>query len=396
MSAVIKQRVGDHSANMTSPDRHCRLRLSRIRSLWTMQLPVLWSAEHLDGTAWAPYIRDVYGDLHHSDFPIDLRCFTFWWKRRLPAEAFAWFRSHYRPSLYNVSQGDILDIGWRGAAWQVYLWSHSDFGPHVHSGVRPVRDQGGLIKPSTDDEWIEIYHDVDDCAAAIKTPSEPLPQVGYWAFFAPGSGIFANVGKTLISGSRGYKAACELLTNTSARKFRPHHTCSVPGAYAHVPLRRAAVAAGYNTLQSCCGLRGGSGHTLFYEIMFMDASCPYANTSQGCADRGACPYGIQFSRGRGRKRPCECNRAVLNINCDGLQLKHSTPTGLKCGELWGKPHSPDCVSQLARSANIKGESALFGLRRTRAHGHAPRHGIGNMSQVGSSSRVQSQTFCTDS
>ena len=73
---------------MQSPDPHCLLHLDAVNQTsgrWVLSLPVFHSLAQLGASPWAEYIASLYAPLDDNDFPIDLRCFTCWWRTRLPA-----------------------------------------------------------------------------------------------------------------------------------------------------------------------------------------------------------------------------------------------------------------------------------------------------------------------
>ena len=97
---------------------------------------------------------------------------------------------------------------------------------------------------------VEIYHQYDDCAAGGMAGKE----IGYWAHYAPGSGVFADLGTTVVTGSGGYGDAVRHLANADSNSKTSHHDL----------LYRTARERGYDSVQSCCGKRGGTFN--FYEI----------------------------------------------------------------------------------------------------------------------------------
>ena len=300
---------------------------------------------------WEQYIHEVYGELGGMDFPLDLRCFTFWWKRSLPSVIYPTFYKHYHASATNATMGDVLDIGYRKLAWQVYLLEHSDFDVslgRVLNGSIPIKDIGGVMRSSTDNQWVEIFHDMDDCTHASRSQrAAAAPQVGYWAHYAPGSGIFANLGRTLVSDRSGYVSACQALL-PSVQACKTSMKTSIP---AHMALRQAAILANFSSLQSCCGPRGGNPYVKFFEIAFFLSECPETRSK---FDRGSCPSsGLQLMQGRSNQKQCACNPSFVNSNCDRgfASTELNNLTSSECGGHYDSPHNHLCVSKLARGSH---------------------------------------------
>ena len=307
--------------DLTSPDTRCALRLDRLAELgadWMLQLPVLDNATVLGASPWATYVQGIYGPLSASDYPVDLRCFIFWWAPRLPSSQIPWFRKHFHLS---KGQGNLMHHHGklRSAnhdAWKVNLYGRREDA----QGSGDDRNHDAALARARFDshERVEIYHDGSDCAGRGA--------VGYWMYFAPGSGIFFDLGRTMTF-SGGYKHACRHFLGADDQRCRG---CCRP---VHEALMSAARTAGLDSLQFPDS-RPGSHEDVTFEIVSVlsrcDASERVTCSAERCcggqasgpahrqrSDAGACPPAGLLSRGRSVRRPCTCNVSHDTVNCVG-------------------------------------------------------------------------------
>ena len=310
---------GTQHRNLSSPDPLCGVHLSNLqgRAAWLLKLPVfLHMAQLHPASPWGRYLRAVYGELSESDFPLDVRCFIFFYADELPRGV---MQSLFEPNMYSVvrqqkgdysrlKQGHILDFtGAAGCAWLVYLHDEASIDPQLHQVKKPL-----LVNPSAGQisrlmagstgrgryltgafaskARVEIYHQYDDCAAGGAAGKE----IGYWAHYAPGSGVFADLGTTVVTGSGGYGDAVRHLANADSNsKTSPHDL-----------LYRTARERGYDSVQSCCGKRGKTYN--FYEMSFYGSSCKGSDDDPRV---GGCPTFL--SAGRSNPRRCNCRNGSL-------------------------------------------------------------------------------------
>ena len=308
--------MGQPSRNLSSPDPLYGVHLANLqgRATWLLRLPVFLHMAQLHPTSpWGRYLRAVYGVLSERDFPIDVRCFLLFYADELPGGV---RRSLFEPNVYSVArqqkgdysrltQGHVLDVtGAAGCAWLVYLHEDASIDPQLHRAKKPL-----LVNPSAghinrlmagslgrsltgafaSNARVEIYHRYDDCATGGGMAGK---EIGYWAHYAPGSGVFANLGATVVTGSGGYADAVR------------HLTTADPKTSHHDLLYRTARARGYDSVQSCCGKRGGTFH--FYEISFYGSSCRGSDDDPRV---GGCPAFV--SAGRSTPRRCHCRNDSL-------------------------------------------------------------------------------------
>ena len=256
-------------------------RVSRPQGLeWTLSLPCYENASALEtNAAWSSYLHAVYGALAPSDFPIDVGCFTFFWRALLPKSLHAQLAHRLAKNPQRPRNGEVIPLGRQG--WQVYSLEN-------RSLFLPVSSYGRM----------ELYHDFDDCKHA--SGRDAVAQVGFWVHFAPGSGVFASVGQTLSVGGGGFNDGCRaILGNVPACK-----PCCTP---THILLRHLALRRGYDTLQSCCGPRGGVWHVNVYETVFFRTVCT-PNTND------ACPSFLEA--GRRETRACQCRLGGGPTRCE--------------------------------------------------------------------------------
>ena len=169
-----------------SPDPRCTVRLPAIRTLWmTDALPIFFDAGQLAASPWRDYVTLVYGE---PEFPIDMRCFTFFWKDHLPEAVRSQFESRYKAPDQPARDGDVYNIGSGELAWQIYLLEKADVLRDLQklrgssTGYVPVLmgsssgesaawqadEARKIIGPFADGTWIEGFHEYDDCASARK------------------------------------------------------------------------------------------------------------------------------------------------------------------------------------------------------------------------------------
>ena len=304
--------------NLSSPDPFCGVRLSKLqgRASWLLRLPVFHrKAQLLAARAWHRYLRGVYGELGERDFPIDVRCFLFFYAEELPADA----RRSMVPHVYDAARqrtgdwsglepGHVLDFtGASGCAWFVFLHAGASIDPLLRRiGAKLLVDPsairiGQLFAADADagrrnylqgafasNTRVEIYHQYDDCGVTGNGTSE----IGYWAHYAPGSGVFADLGRTVVTGGAGYGDAVRHLANGRRR---------ADGQSAHDALFRIARRAGYDSVQSCCGERGGTRGRPVFEMSFYGTTCKGSEVDPAV---GACPAFL--SAGRSLRRRCNC------------------------------------------------------------------------------------------
>ena len=370
-----------------SPDPRCALNLARLAGLWTLTLPIFYDDKALAVSEWSGYVDAVYGSLDAAAFPLDLRCVTFWYHGRLPAGIKPEFERRRRRA-GTSTLGDVIDVGARGLAWEVYIYGASDFAVmdgEAAPGDGRIGDRGHVLRAPTHNARVEIWHDFDDCRHAAGGRA----QVGYWGTVAPGSGVVANLGRTLISNGDGYRSACAWLAPRDS-------DCRAGTTAAHVALRRHALAAGYDSLVSCCGHRGSHPQRR-YEVVFFRPMCPVPRRRD---DLGACPgLGLVLERARGVNRTCACDDGFVDVNCDAPRAPPDQSPDT-CGGHAGAPPQR-CMSPKARDQPHEDLSAANHMRAPATDPGGTKEAALNSpgrikcaSEAAPSARRQQPQFCT--
>ena len=330
-----------------SPDPWCQLRLSELktaRAAWMLKLPVI-DSDQFEASPWRDYVDYLYGPLQPEDFPVDLRCLEFWWAHHIPRELYQTFFEG-RTDLVDVS-GKRTDVGAQhifkvnlyGTLGEHTLRMQQDHSPdhnrHHHFPVLAKRTFESNTR-------IEVYHDGTDC-----TNRDDF--IGYWVFFAPGSGIWINLGKTATFST--YFDACKHFVGTN------NPVCKKCCAANHRVLMPAARAAGYDTLQFVDPHSGGKTDVTFEIVLLAtpcDASGEIARASNLTAtlsmdlmtiDQGVCPPHGLLTRGRNFPRQCVCDVSSTTVNCVG---------GDTGGIGWHESHVAEPTNLSVGSPCIKG------------------------------------------
>ena len=312
LSTCVFASVRDVNTLTSSIDPLCRVNLTATAHLWTSVLPVIKSATQLRRSEWLPYLTAVYGNLEDPvDFPIDLRCFTFFYPHLIPTWVASILNQHMRTANKShhdhLSNGDVLMAGTRRFAWQVYLLgSHSEPSAILYIPMTAAHKR------------VEIWHDFDDCRHAGIDAVRDGAQIGFWGHFAPGSGIFATMGRTLITGANGYREACKRFV------AHPEVRCAGCCRPVHQFVYKALSRLGYDSMQSCCGYRDANRGIRNFEITLFSGRC-----GSNPHSLGGCPAHINqrlrpgqtestpwLSRGRGTPLPCNCmDNSSDIVNC---------------------------------------------------------------------------------
>ena len=284
---------------MQSPDPHCLLHLDAVNQTsgrWVLSLPVFHSLAQLGASPWAEYIASLYAPLDDNDFPIDLRCFTFWWRTRLPAPLVKQYfvphilqtpqhltstniirqptgkRLYASEHIYMAQNGDVVPMGNGFGAWQIVMTSSVHRAINGREPLTEGYDPGArpalripFMTPLKPGSRVEVFHEAKDATC----------ESGWWAHVAPGSGIWVGVGRTVAAGTEGgHDEACAVtlarhrptLMRASAeyRQYMLNQNGTYPSdalalarivcgthlfARAHLEMAEAGRAAGIDTIQ---------------------------------------------------------------------------------------------------------------------------------------------------
>ena len=308
-------------APLGSPDPWCQVRLSMLKTVgagWMLKLPVIHNNHEFEASPWRAYVDHLYGPLQTGDFPVDLRCFEFWWVAQVPKRLWHTFfenramMSHAVGKSVDRLHGHPMQVNFYGTVAQHTLRMQQD---HSRDHNRRHHHFPVLAKKTLESNTrIEVYHDGTDCQNRDDF-------VGYWVYFAPGSGIWVNLGKTMTFSN--YNDACKHFVSDS------NPICNVCCTPLHKLLMPAARAAGYDTLQFVDAQSGGKKYPTF-EIVLLVTPCdasgeiawasnptPMISADLMTVDQGVCPPHGLLTRGRSAPRPCVCDVSGFTVNCVG-------------------------------------------------------------------------------
>lgn len=242
---------------------------------WYNSLPKFLSHHDLKKSEWNTYITNIYGT--KLNFPLDIRCFTFFYMEKLPYNWLPIFNEKFRPD--NSSKfydGDVVTTYGRKNHVNIYRYSQTTI------GLKNVMTYA-------DNQRLEVFHYGSDCYKNDKTP------LGYWMMFTPGSGIFFNLKKTIYFND-GYDAACRYFKGSDSLCKQ----CCKP---VHTFLIKKARERNIDSIQ-IRGSRPGGGRIRRYELF---------STRNNCNTRDVCPKEVELTKYNGE--PCICNSSFGYTNC---------------------------------------------------------------------------------
>lgn len=276
-------------------------------------------------SGWYDYLDQIYG-ASTLRFPCSLRQLGFFYTSRIPggvrfrehprsaltrlegADANVVYGPMQRGELYRTWGGDLLGTSW--AQLNLYRMLHALDGrwsPEVDTPVGGPSPRGFASH-----ERVEVMHTVGDARGS-----------GMWFYYAKGSGIYFDVGRTVVyrdhlHAARELGIPCADLSGKAARfEFPKACADAVEGDSTaehrfQLEATRRGAAAGYDSIQFA---RHPENHIWRFEILatnvFEDAVS--LDGKSGCPARR---YATRFSRGWGGVEACMC-RAAPDINCDG-------------------------------------------------------------------------------
>ena len=190
------------------------------------------------------------------------------------------------------------DITWR------YMYPSVPF-CYRHPSVEPLNNpptcngsSGVAALPTltgyTDNSKVEVFRACCDSAVQDNQTS------GYWMYAAPGSGIYYDVGKTIVFAD--HADAYASLTNTTS----PEN--GNVDARTNYGIAVAALALGYDSVQYTHRLEC----VYLYEIQDLRDVRPQ-HMPNACSDK----VGPFLSSGFEGSLPCNCSPTLNALNCDG-------------------------------------------------------------------------------
>lgn len=249
---------------------------------WTGGLgdnPIFHSELELRAAGWAPYFEAVYGEVPHSRYPICMGSFWFINQAALLAAE-------------QLPQGGQLNIDKcprRPGDWYRInnkyqpTWASWIFHPPPY-GV----DGSGL----PGDTWVEVSHE-----------AEPREVTGTWFMFSMGSGVWFNLGKTIVFNDHGeaHEKFCGRCKNGTGNK--------------DAQMSVAAAAQGYTSIQFVrhpddqWRCKGGHG-SLPKGAMNIEIVAVALNGYGPCGENPSA-----FKAGWNADKPCNCDPKAQFLNC---------------------------------------------------------------------------------
>lgn len=323
---------------------HSRLQLSYPADALEPQLSDRFeSLKELRLSEWFGYLDGIYG-ASTLRFPLSLRQLGFFYTPRLPKPAR--FREHPRSQPTQQGEANVLHgpiqrgelyRTWggeaHGTAWaqlNLYRMLHAFDGrwaPTVDAPVGAAPHIGpsfGIPSGFASHTRVEVMHRVGDARGS-----------GMWFYYARGSGVYFDVGRTAVY--RDHLHAAQELGITPCARGSAARLAEFPGAcndarefelwwskpdgadqefeFQSEATRRGA-AAGYDSIQFARHLEHDIWH---FEILATNVFEAEAAAQGDGGGPSACPdprYAARFSRGWGGTEACVC-RAALDVNCDG-------------------------------------------------------------------------------
>ena len=312
----------DHDAMAAKPST-----TTTGRTGWTATLPAFSSQKELDADSvgWRSYLDAVYGATTTYSFPINISAFNMFYLPLLPEAA--------RISLSGFLTYDSPGVHCAEGLGQVYSRIDGWFDPALaaqHRGEQPT------TVPALDVVWVNMYEENRSCGwgawprlipdpplhlagrtqstpdtarspLSVGFPSHARVEVmhtccdgsnnGYFSYLAIGSGVFVDLGKTLVFADHmpafGYFGFKEVNSGSFAS------------------LVAAARAKGWDTLQFTHRCEG----KYKYEILDVRPTTSASEgTSQVCRHHKTAK--LAYHSGWGGQAPCECTEeSAACLNC---------------------------------------------------------------------------------
>lgn len=284
----------------------------QFRSKAPMQLTNTFAnAASLRSSEWASYFESVYG-IDTMRFPFSLAELVFFYSEFLPKSVASSIKLRKQKSslapiggplvfgdLYYLYGGDVPlrpngDRDWKRMDTYRCIYPVGSEG----GGVRAVHGNPGLESGLPSRSKVEVTHRSDRkyfkwAANSFKKNSAKITNqdAGMWFYLAPGSGIFLDLGRTIVFEDH----------DKASRKFGCKRGCK-SACLAECFTKRAA-AQGYDTVQ----FTARHESLLKYEIM----------DTRVQKQKGGCPAtdNPRFTSGWDGTRPCHCDPSSLKLNC---------------------------------------------------------------------------------
>jgi hypothetical protein len=248
----------------------------------TPVFPVFADMQQLKSTVWYDYLDKIYG-AHTLTFPIDIAEFNVYHIAHLPQcisdhiiDGSPMSTAPERPTKHN----DFYTIQGFMYGPDPFIWRYMYPSLPVDMEKDPPFEHTGGIPNYTN---IEVVH---LCCDSITD--------GYWMFYAKGSGIYYNVGKTIAFPD----------PTTAVRHFLGPGAQPdvIPGTNLRL-MRRIARRQGWDSIQLT------HNRETIFKFEIEDVRTESIST---CPD----PNFLTITRGWGGTIPCFCSESLNWLNCD--------------------------------------------------------------------------------
>ena len=248
----------------------------------------------LVASGWAAYLQLVYGDFSRLEYP-------------------------FAPSSLSVLYPQLLNLSGvrvpaarecrrempEGFVYRERMYLESPSYVHVSHKARDALPSG---------TWVEVSH----CTVGWH-------EGGYWTYHSPGSGMYINTGRTVAFAGHQEAAAffgskTALLARANGGNAVRHGARGGAGEVNEMKFRRAAAAAGYDTVQLLRWADQACGN-LAVEILHTRA-----------VGKNTC--GPPMRTGWGATRPCNCS-AIEGPNWSFLRQKERDSRSCPAGAIRG-------------------------------------------------------------
>jgi len=151
--------------------------------------PTIKNTMELKKSMWYDYIDHIY-DINtiQNNYPIDIKNFSFFYTKYIPKEVLENIKDQIKkePCIYGDFYTNLNNIFEYCDTFHVYMYPYVI--PSLITNKNRPNDPPFLLdKGVCSHTWIEVIH----CCCDIYLN-------GYWFYFAKGSGIWYNVGNTII------------------------------------------------------------------------------------------------------------------------------------------------------------------------------------------------------
>tara|TARA_B110001452_G_scaffold209151_1_gene179441 strand:- start:294 stop:1148 length:855 start_codon:yes stop_codon:yes gene_type:complete len=278
------------------------------REAWRRELQntTFRSLRHLRASGWFAYLNRVYG-AETLQFPFALSHVEFFYTSgasRLPRHFYNPEDSRHAQQVeMTPAQGDVFRLA-EGPPNTLFVYLHPTLGPYVH-----VAGKGRRTPPFAYSHGFPSYSKVE----VVHTGrTERSARCGYWMYLARGSGMYLDLGRTMVFPEQWdallHYTDCETAGNCSAY-VEPRTTIVDGQPWTHRPFRpeiySRALAQGVDTLQFTHRSEG------VYRFEIVDLRLPGGLVTDACGFRPALSSGWQGTA------PCACDARKSVLNCAG-------------------------------------------------------------------------------